>query len=385
MLAKVSGRVSDYLEAIERLVPLIAEHRAAFDSERRLPDTVFDALAEAGLFRLWLPKALGGPELSPVDFMTVVEAVSALDGSLGWLVGNGGGMSRIGGYLPAPVAREFFSDPRAFVVSATGAVGRARKAEGGYRVTGRWPFGSGAYHGSRFMGLASEKGADGKDQPALCCYFERRDVLVHDTWFVSGLRATGSCDFEVFDLFVPERHTHISLSPRPTQDGIVYRLPTLSVFPWTVSVVPLGMARGLMNAFVELARRKARLGASSVLRDREIVQSNYGRADALHRAARAFLIEAMSELMAALTEEGSRLIDARAVFRTACAHAAESAVRIADMLAAETGAAAIFETSSIERFVRDIHAAVKHIAMTPNSYVVAGRLGLGLDSGTSRF
>lgn len=385
MLAKTSGRVSDYLEAIERLAPLIAGHRAAFDSERRLPDAVFNALADAGLFRLWLPEALGGPQLSPGDFMTVVEAVSALDGSVGWLVGNGGGMSRIGGYLPEPVAREFFSNPRVFVTSATGAVGEAQKAEGGYRVSGRWPFGSGAPHASHFMGLASAKAADGKDGPPLCCYFERRDVVVHDTWRVSGLRATGSCDFEVRDLFVPEQHTHIFMTSRPTQDGIVYRLPRLSAFAWTVSVVPLGIARGAMNAFVELAGRKSRLGVSALLRDREIVQSNYGRADALHRAARAFLIDAMSELMAASAEEGPGLVNARAVFRTACTHAAESAVRIADMLAAETGAAAIFETSPIERFVRDVHAAVKHIAMTPNNYVVSGRLGLGLDPGTPRF
>ena len=108
MLAKTSCRVSDYLDAIERLAPVIAEHRAAFDSERQLPDAVFNALADAGLFRLWLPEALGGPELSPDDFMTVVEAASALDGSVGWLVGNGGGMSRIGGYLPEPIARRIF-------------------------------------------------------------------------------------------------------------------------------------------------------------------------------------------------------------------------------------------------------------------------------------
>src|SRR5947207_13715793 len=78
MLAKTPTRLADYLEAIGRLAPLIAEHRAAFDSERRLPDAVFEALADAGLFRLWLPEALGGPQLSPVDFMTVVEAASAL-------------------------------------------------------------------------------------------------------------------------------------------------------------------------------------------------------------------------------------------------------------------------------------------------------------------
>ena len=99
--ARKPNRIAAHLEAIRGLAPLIARHRDAFDVERRLPDTVFEALADAGLFRLWLPEALGGPELSPLEFMAVVEAAATLDGSVGWLVGNGGGMSRIGGYLPA--------------------------------------------------------------------------------------------------------------------------------------------------------------------------------------------------------------------------------------------------------------------------------------------
>jgi indole-3-acetate monooxygenase len=385
MLAKSPGRVADYLDAIKQLAPLIVEHREAFDSERRLPDIVFNVLADAGLFRLWLPHAFGGPQLSPVDFMTVVEAASMLDGSIGWLVGNGGGMSRAGGYLPEPVAREFFSGPRAFIVAATGAVGHAQKAEGGYRVTGRWPFGSGAPHGSHFTALASMKDAEGNDEPPRFYYFERGDVVIHDTWRVSGLRATGSCDFEVCDLFVPDQHAHDFIGVRATQDGLVYRLPAVSVFAWTVATVPLGIARGAMNAFVELASRKARRGQTAPMRDRDIVQSNYGRADALHRAARAFLIDAMTQLTAGLAEGGPSLIEARAVLRTACSHAAETALRIADMLAAEAGSSSIFETSPIERYVRDIQAATKHLAMAPNNYVVSGRVGLGLDPDTPRF
>ncbi|MET0407651.1 MAG: acyl-CoA dehydrogenase family protein [Hyphomicrobium sp.] len=385
MLAKSPGQVSDYIDAIAQLAPLIASHRDALDRKRRLPDDVHNALADAGLFRLWLPRSLGGPELSPIDFMSVVEAASMLDGSVGWLVGNGGGMSRAGGYLPEPVAREFFSNPRTFIVAATGAVGRAQKVEGGYRVTGRWPFGSGAHHASRFMALASTSDVYGNDEPPRFYYFSRPDVLIHDTWHVSGLRATGSCDFEVSNLFVPEAHTHDFIGVRPTQDGLVYQLPAVSVFAWTVATVPLGIARGAMNAFVELAGRRSRQGQSLLMRDRDIVQSNYGRADALHRAARAFLIDAMSELTAALAEGGPRLVEARAVFRTACTHAAETALRIADVLAAEAGTSAIFEMSSIERHIRDIQAATKHFAMTPNNYVVSGRVGLGIDPGTSRF
>jgi hypothetical protein len=105
----------------------------------------------------------------------------------------------------------------------------------------------------------------------------------------------------------------------------------------------------------------------------------------VYDAARALLIQAMNELTEAAEEEGVRLVQARAMFRAACSHAAESAVRIADTMTAEAGATAIFETSPLERAARDIHAAAKHIAMSTNNYIVAGRLVLGLDPGTARF
>jgi alkylation response protein AidB-like acyl-CoA dehydrogenase len=385
MHARTEASVAEHLAAIARLAPLIAEHRQHFDRERRLPEAVFRALAEAGLFRLYLPKALGGPEFSPFDFMTIVEAASALDGSVGWLVGNGAGMSRIGGYLPLDVARSWFADPLAFVASATGAVGTAAEVEGGYRVSGRWPFGSGAHHATRFMGLASVKGPDGKDGPSLCCYFDRADVGIHDTWFVSGLRGTGSCDFEVRDHFVSAGHVHPLIDFRPTQAGIIYRLPALSAFPWTISMVPLGIARGALDAFIALAGKKPRMGGGGQIRDSELVQAMVGRADAALRSARALLVEAMTELMAAVDAGGDRLIEARVLFRVACANAAESAARVAEMIAAPAGTAAIFETGTIERSIRDVQAAIKHVAMTQNSYALAGRVSLGLPLGTTRF
>ena len=93
----------------------------------------------------------------------------------------------------------------------------------------------------------------------------------------------------------------------------------------------------------------------------------------------------MTALMAAMDAGGARLVRARAEFRAACAHAAESALRIVDTLAAEAGTSAIFESCALERAVRDVQAAVKHVAMSPNGYVVAGRVALGLDPGTPRF
>jgi alkylation response protein AidB-like acyl-CoA dehydrogenase len=385
MLARNPNKAATYLDALRALAPLVAEHRASFDRDRRLPTTIFNELADAGFFRLWLPEALGGPALHPNDFMTVVETASALDGSVGWLVGNGAGMSRVGGYLPEAAARDVFADPRAFIASGTGAVGTAIRTNGGYRITGRWPFGSGAHHATHFMGLASVK-AEGEDEPPpLSCYFARRDVVVHDTWHVSGLRATGSCDFEVTDAFVPDSRTHGFLSHVPMQDGAVYAMPIISSFAWTVATTPLGMARGAMDAFAALAARKARGGTSAALRDREVVQHAFGRALVLHEAGRALLREAMAELILSMSQGGARLVQARAGLRAASTHAAESAIKIADILSTESGASSIVESIPLERFVRDIHAAGKHIAMGSNNHTVLGQLGLGLEPSTKRF
>jgi len=386
MTADNSTAADDILAHVQRMAPLVAEHRQAIDRERRLPGPVFAACADAGLFRLWLPTALGGAELPPLEFMRIVEAAAAIDGSVGWLVGNGGGMSRVAGYLPEPVARAWFKDPHAFVASATGALGTAVPVKGGFRVSGRWPFGSGAHHATHFMGLCTVDDADGgMPSEPLCCYFAREHVAILDTWHVSGLRGTGSCDFEVRDLVVASEHTHAFLDHRPTQPGLLYRMPAMSVFAWTVAVVPLGIARGAIEAFAELAATKVRVGTRLPLRDREIVQSEFGRADTQLRAGRTLLCDAMTELMIATDAGGERLVRARATFRAACTWAAESAVEIVDRLAAAAGAVAIFETCPLERCVRDVHATAKHVAMSPANYLTSGRIGLGLPPGAARF
>lgn len=367
------------MDKIRRLGPIIAEHRGALDRERRLPKPILDALIEADLFRLWVPRALGGPELSLAEYFAAVEALSALDGSVGWVVSNGAGMSRVAGYVDAAVARRWFGDPHAFLVSATGAIGTAVPVAGGFRVSGRWPFGSGIHNATLAMGLCAVP--DGTPQ---CCVLARDDLDIIDTWHVSGLRGTGSCDFAVEDLFVPLAHTYALMNPPATQPGLLYRMPPITVYPITVSVVPLGIARAAIDALVSLAGGKVRVGTSQALRDRETIQAEIGRAEALLGAARAFLLSALEDLTAATEVGGQTLFSARVRVRLACAHAGESAARVVDMMATMGGTASIFEASILERCVRDVQAATKHVAMSPNSYVIGGRVALGLDPGTAR-
>lgn len=167
----------------------------------------------------------------------------------------------------------------------------------------------------------------------------------------------------------------------------VYQLPGISAFGWTVAVVPLGIARGAIDSFKEIATRKTRAGTAAVMCERELIQSMVGRVETLHAAARALLVNAMTDLIDAANGTVQKLVQARIGVRAAAVHAAETSVRIVDMLAVEAGAIAIFETCPLERAVRDLHAVAKHIALSPNSYATAGRvaLGLGLDLGTARF
>jgi len=377
--------VAGLLARLHALAPMVAAQRTTMETERRLPTALFSALGEAGLFRLWLPRALGGPELSPFGFQRLVEAAAMLDGSVGWVVGNAAGSSRIAGYLAREAAEALFGDPHALMVTATGTVGQAVPVEGGWRVTGRWPFGSGIHGATSASGLCAIEAPCKDDAPRMImCCVPISAVRIVDTWQVSGLRGTGSCDWILQDAFVPEAFAFGFPEHRPTQQGAVYRMPVISSFGWSVSVVPLGIARAALNEFVLIARDKVRVGTTQRLQEREVIQTELGRADAMLRSARALLVEAMLELVAAVDGDETELLVLRATLRQAAAHAAETALRIATMLEGMAGTAAIRETSQLPRRLRDLRASVQHVAMSPNYFAVAGRLLMGMDAGTSR-
>ena len=372
-----SGAANELAAGIGGLAPAVAEHRSEFDSKGRLPDDLFERLARLGLFRLLLPSSLGGPELSALEFMDVVEAASALDGTVGWLVGNGGGMARVGAYLPAESAREIFDDPLAFVVSSTGALGRAVRVPGGYAVTGRWPFGSGSPHGTWFSPVCLVEEGEQATGEIIFVFAPRKDVLLHDNWQVSGLCGTGSVDFEFVDVFVPDRFAH-AFQPEPTQPGTLYRLPTRSIFSWTVATVPLGIATGAIDDFAETAGSAKRTGDGVPLAERELIQSQLGQILARTAASRAYLRHTMTTLLEGV-EAGIGLEASRVDLRLACTFASQSALWAIDLVTEMAGSVAIQRSSPLERRERDARAAAKHVAMSPGVYITGGKLRLGRD------
>lgn len=355
---------------LRELSGAVAEERDGLDTAGRLSDDLYRKLAAAGLFRLWLPAAFGGAELSALDFMDVVEEASALEGADGWLVGNGGGMARTAAFLPEASAREIFADPDAFVVSGTAGVGRAERVEGGYRVTGHWPFGSGSPHATWFSPFCEVYENGNATGQRILVYAPHDEVIRHDNWHVSGLRGTGSGDFEFKDVFVLEHFAHPH-QPEPTQPGTLYRLPTMSVFPWTVATVPLGPARGTLSEFVSLACKKKRKGDSIPLIERELVQSEVGRIVARLDAARALLRQGMSDLLNAV-ESGTDPMPAHVRFRVGCTFASEIALAAIGQLTEIAGAVSILQSCPLERYERDAQAAAKHTAMSPAAYIPGG-------------
>lgn len=371
-------------ERIAGLAPIVAAARADMERERRLPDPVFRAIAEAGLLRLWRPRGFGGWELSLHDFMEVVEAASALEGAVGWTVGNLGGMSRAPGYLSPAAAAALFSDPDSAIVATNGRIGEAVPVPGGYRISGSWPFASGIHHASHVAAGCRVTEGPGEGT-LLLVYVEARHATIIDNWHTSGMRGTGSCDYTLTDVFVPAEHTHDMVNPPAIQPGLLYRLPHVSIFATTTSCVPLGIARAALDTFILSLSARTRQGTSAPLCERELIQSEIGRAEILHAAGRTLLRAKMDELEAATGEGGHRLILARVDFRAACTHASETALSIATMLASMAGTSSIMESSPLERQIRDIHAATRHVAASPNNYVVAGRVHLGLEPGVARF
>lgn len=374
---------ADLCARLCELSPVVAGLRADFDSAGQLPDQLFRTLAGLGIFRLWLPVDLGGHELSAFDFMDVVEDASALDGAIGWLVGNGGGMGRVGAFLSEDCAREIFDDPLAFVVSGTSGIGRAVPVEGGYRVSGRWPFGSGSPHATWFTPFCEIEEDGQKTGRIINPVVPRTDVILHDNWQVSGLCGTGSGDFELKGVFVPDRFVHPQ-QPEPTRPGTLYRLPTGSIYPWTVATVPIGLARGALREFLAIAGQRKRRNDTLPLSERELVQSEVGRIEARLSASRAYMRQAMTDLLAAV-DAGADLVPARVRLRMACTFASEGSLWAIGLLTEIAGAISIFRSCPLERYERDARAAAKHIAMSPTAYVTGGKLVLGQDLSGLRF
>jgi alkylation response protein AidB-like acyl-CoA dehydrogenase len=376
---------SSFVDAARGLAPQIQASADEIEQSRRLPPALVDAIAQAGLFHLWIPRALGGEETDPMTFVRVVEEISKVDGATGWCVALCGGNNVFGGYLPADAARGIYgNDPNVRTAGVFRPSGEATVVDGGYRVTGQWPLASGCQDSNWIVGGC--RILDG-DQPRLTpdgapvtriLFFPAAACEIIDTWHSIGLRGTGSHDFAVADVFVPAAHS-LSFREPPVETGPLYALPTIAMFSASLSAVPLGIARHAIDILTALAGTKIASRSRQSIRDDAILQANLGRADALVRSGRAYVYEALGEAWEVVNAGQTLTLSQRSALWLAGTHAANTAKEATELMFSAGGSASPYTSSGLERCVRDIHAAAQHLILTGANYQMVGQALLGAD------
>jgi alkylation response protein AidB-like acyl-CoA dehydrogenase len=374
-----------FLDVASGLAPQIRAAVDEIERMRRLPLPLVQAMAQAGLFRLAIPRALGGEETDPMTLVRVVEEIARADGAAGWCVAIGGEYGVFGGYLPPDAAREIYgSDPLVITGGAFRPTGKAVAVDGGYRATGRWPLGSGCQHSAWIVGGCRIFDAD---QPRIeangmpvtrLLFFPSAACEILDTWHSIGLRGTGSHDYAVADLFVPAAHS-LSFREPPSAPGPLYALPTIALFGAVLAAVPLGIARHAIDILTELAGTKIATRSQQVLREDATMRADLGRAQALLRSGRAFLYEALDEAWNVVTAGQTLSVTQRATLWLASTHAAASSRRAAELMFSAGGATSAYTSSGLERCLRDVHAAGQHLTLASTNYEMVGQALLGAD------
>jgi alkylation response protein AidB-like acyl-CoA dehydrogenase len=377
---------TDWVARAHGLRPLLEAAAPRMDTGRELPADVVDALHAEKLFRLLIPRDLGGGELDIPTFVRVIEAIAEADGSTAWCLGQNGVCAITAAYLPRPAAEHMFGrDPRAVLAWGAGPSGQAVACEGGFRVTGRWSFASGSRHANWLGGLCPIVAADGTPAREAdgrarirCFVFPKAQTQVTDDWQVIGLRGTGSDSYAITDVFVPEAFHFLRTVPAP-HPGALYRMPLIAVYPAAFAGVALGIARVVLAAFIEMARGKTPRGVSP-MRDNAAVQSLLGHAAARLASARTNLLHTLAEIVAALAD-GAPFPGAQELALRMCAtFAILEATAVVDVLYHEAGASAILQANPFERRFRDIHAVAQQVQARRANFELVGQRLLGVDT-----
>jgi alkylation response protein AidB-like acyl-CoA dehydrogenase len=320
------------------------------------------------------------------DLLDAVELTSYHDGSTGWCVMIGGTTGLTSGALPPAHGEAIYSDPRAITGGFGMPAGTAVAVDGGLRVAGRWAWGSGTSHCTWIGGgvrIVDDRGnptplPDGTAAPFV--FFDLDDVELLDTWHVSGLKGTGSTDYEVADGFVPEGRWVNLVSREPVIDSPLYRFSFFGALAMGVASVTVGLARRAIDEVIALGD-KMPSGSQRRLSERPAVQSQVADADAAVRASRAFMREAVDECWAGaldgqVTDEQTRLL------RLAANHAVDRSTHAVDLCYHAAGGTAVYETSPLQRVFRDVHVATQHGMVAPRVMEPLGRMLFGLDTDT---
>jgi alkylation response protein AidB-like acyl-CoA dehydrogenase len=372
----------------ESFLAELRSRAAEIEAARDLPQDLARRMAQAGMFRLLVPERYGGDQVHPRDFFDALVTTARGDGAVGWCQMIGATTGLLAGSLPETWAQAIYGDhPDGITCGVTAPMGRAEPVEGGYRISGRWPFGSGCRVADWICGGclvmedgAPRPGAHGVPE-AILVMFPAHEVTIHDTWHTSGLCGTGSHDIEVRDALVPEGRWTV-LGKRATVDAALYRFPTLGLLALGVSAVALGIAEHAIEAFIELAGAKVPTGSRRTLAERAGTQKDLARARALVASARAYTHDAVDRAWRQAEQEGRLGHETKAELRLAATNNAWSAVEAVDLMYHLGGGTSIYRANDLQRCFRDVHVTTQHIMVAQPTYEVVGKVMLGIDPKT---
>ena len=377
------------------LRPVIRTYREEIEREQRLPKALVEQMRAAGFYRLVIPRALGGLQVDPLTYLRVVELLAEGAGSVGWNLANNsiGQLVTIG--LPEDGVREIHGPgPAVIAGTAVQGGGQAVPVAGGYQVSGRWSFGSGCQESGWMLG-SFQILDDGR--PRLSPegrplfwrgIFPRAEAeIVPGSWDVAGLRGTGSFDWTVDNVFLPERRTMVHAgAPLDNQwsrwPGTTYALPAQAWVGPHHSAVITGIARAGIDALIELAGGKQPRGRTGLLRDNPQVQDAVGRADAILNAGRAYRTAMIAELWNTIAAGNETTLEQRARCRLASTYAADSAREAMDLVYRHGGSTSFKRESRLAECWRDLNTVGQTVTLAPEWYPIGGRVYLGIDPGS---
>lgn len=388
-MADVGG---DPVARARRLVPLIKEAAPRIEAARELPGDLLAALHEARLFRLLLPRSLGGDELDLRTHADVLETIARGDASTAWVMSQGAGCAMAAAFLSKDAAERWFGRKDAVLAWGAGLQGKAVAVDGGYRVTGTWTFASGSRHATVLGGHSLVFNADGSprlradgsrlDRTLL---FPRAAAAIDDVWDVVGLRGTGSDTFTVTDLFVAEDDTIDRENPAELREtGPLYKFSASLAYGVGFAALMLGVARAMLDELTHVAMTKTPRGAAMSLRENPAFQSQLAQLEAGYRSLRAYLHMTADEIYTEVAATDAITLDQRARMKLATTYVINQAFQIVSGSYRAAGQTAIFPSNPFERRMRDAMTASQQTQARGTNYITVGRclLGLGPESMT---
>ena len=383
------------VQAAAALRSVIRAYHDELEREQRLPKALVEEFHAAGFYRLVRPRELGGLQTDPLTYLRAVELLAEGSGSVGWNLCNNNIAQLVTLGLPDEGIQEIYGHGGDVAIAGTAVQGggRAVPVDGGYRVTGRWPFGTGCQESAWMLGSFQildgdrpRRSLDGASVYWRGIFHRSEAQIVAGSWDVSGLRATGSFDWTVDDVFLPERRTMVHAGvPLDNQwshwPGISYALPAQAWVGPHHSAVITGIARAGIDALIELAAEKTPRGRTGRLCENPQVQDAVGRADAILNAGRAYRSATITEVWNTIAAGEDTTLEQRARCRLAAVHAADSARAAMDLVYRQGGSTSYRRESRLAECWRDLHVVGQAVTIMPEWYPMGGRVFLKMDPG----